>query len=258
MLFLLSPAKTLDYDSPLPDLPHTLPRFPERSQRLIAALRRKSARQVADLMAISPALAELNVARYRAWSPEPNEATARQAVLAFAGDVYEGLDAASLARADLDWAQAHLRMLSGLYGVLRPYDWMQPYRLEMGTALAVGRARNLYQFWGSDIAGLLDEELADDPDPVIVNLASQEYFRSVDRKPLKARVVDCVFEDWKDGRYRVIGFFAKKARGLMARYAIRQRARRPEDLHGFDLEGYGFDPKTSGADRLVFRRKMQP
>ena len=258
MLFLLSPAKTLDYDSPLPELPHTLPRFPERSQRLIAALRRKSARKVAELMDISPALAELNVARYRAWSPEPTGETARQAVLAFDGDVYEGLDAPSLSRADLDWAQDHVRMLSGLHGVLRPYDWMQPYRLEMGTALAVGRARNLYQFWGSDIANLLDEELAGDTDPVIVNLASQEYFRSVDRKQLKARVIECVFEDWKGGQYKVIGFFAKKARGLMARYAIRKRIRRPEGLHGFDLEGYGFDRKPSTPDRLVFRRKMQP
>ncbi len=258
MLFLLSPAKTLDYDSPLPELPHTLPRFPERSQRLIAALRRKSARKVAELMDISPALAELNVARYRAWSPEPTGETARQAALAFAGDVYGGLDARSLSRADLDWAQEHVRMLSGLYGVLRPYDWVQPYRLEMGTALAVGRARNLYQFWGRDIASLLDEELAGDSDPVIVNLASQEYFRSVDRRQLQARVVECVFEDWKDGRYKVISFFAKKARGLMARYAIRQRLGRPEGLQGFDLEGYGFDRKASSADKLVFRRKMQP
>ncbi|HYD74860.1 peroxide stress protein YaaA [Ramlibacter sp.] len=258
MLFLLSPAKTLDYESPLRDLPRTLPRFADRSQRLIATLRRKSARQVGELMAISPALAELNVARYRAWSPEPTEATARQAVLAFAGDVYEGLDAASLSRTELDWAQAHVRMLSGLYGVLRPYDWMQPYRLEMGTALAVGRTRNLYQFWGSEIAVLLDQELAGEGDPVVVNLASQEYFRSVDRGQLNARVVECVFEDWKSGQYKVISFFAKKARGLMARYAIQRRIDRPEGLHDFDLEGYGFDPKASSPDRLVFRRKMQP
>lgn len=258
MLFLLSPAKTLDYESPPRDLPHTLPRFADRSQRLIATLRRKSARQIGGLMAISPALAELNVARYRAWSPEPPEQAARPAVLAFAGDVYDGLDAASLSRAELDWAQEHLRMLSGLYGVLRPYDRMQAYRLEMGTALAVGRARNLYQFWGRDIAALLDEDLAGDGDPVVVNLASQEYFRSVDRGHLKARVVECAFEDWKGDRYKVISFFAKKARGLMARYAVRHRIDRPGDLRGFDLEGYGFDPKASSADRLVFRRKMQP
>lgn len=258
MLFLLSPAKTLDYDSPVADRRHTLPRFGERSQRLIAALRRKSARQLGELMAISPALAELNAGRYRTWSPEPTAQNARPAVLAFAGDVYEGLDAASLSRAELDWAQQHIRILSGLYGVLRPLDWMQPYRLEMGTALAVGRARNLYQFWGGDIAALLDEELAGEGDPVLVNLASQEYFRSVDRRHLRARVVECVFEDWKGGRYKVISFFAKKARGLMARYAIRQRIRNPEGLQGFDLDGYGFDPKASLPDRLVFRRKMQP
>ncbi|WBY00851.1 peroxide stress protein YaaA [Ramlibacter tataouinensis] len=258
MLFLLSPAKTLDYESPLPELPHTLPRFGDRSQRLIAALRRKPAGALGELMSISPALAELNVARYRAWAPEPTADNARPAVLAFAGDVYEGLDAASLSSADLDWAQQHIRILSGLYGVLRPLDRMQPYRLEMGTALAVGRTRNLYQFWGGDIAALLDEELAAEPDPVVVNLASQEYFRSVDRRQLKARVVECVFEDWKGGQYKVISFFAKKARGLMARYAIRQRIRKPDGLQGFDLDGYGFDPKASSADRLVFRRKMQP
>src|SRR5687768_1571664 len=256
MLFLLSPAKTLDYESPLRDLPHTLPRFSDRSQRLVATLRRQSARRLAQLMDISPALAELNVARFRAWSPEPTPSNARQAVLAFAGDVYEGLDAASLSRKDLEWAQDHVRILSGLYGVLRPLDWLQPYRLEMSTSLSVGRARNLYQFWGPDIAGVLDGELAGEAEPVVVNLASQEYFRSVDRKRLAARVVECVFEDWKGGQCKVIGFFAKKARGLMVRHAIRQRIRTPEALQGFDLEGYGFDPGASDPGRLVFRRKM--
>ena len=258
MLFLLSPAKTLDYETPVGDVPHTLPQFLRQSSRLIEVLRRQSPQQVAALMDISPALAELNAGRFRAWSDRFDENNSRQAILAFDGDVYDGLAARSLSRADLDWAQRHLRMLSGLYGVLRPLDRMQPYRLEMGTALAVGAARNLYQFWGADIAEHLNRELAADATPVVVNLASQEYFRAVDRSVLKARVIECVFEDWKGGRYKIISFFAKKARGLMARYAIRQRVRTPRRLEGFDLEGYRFDNAASQPDRLVFRRKMQP
>jgi cytoplasmic iron level regulating protein YaaA (DUF328/UPF0246 family) len=256
MLFLLSPAKTLDYETPVGDLPHTLPQFLGQSAQLIEVLRRKSPRQVADLMDISPALAQLNVARYRAWSERFDERNARPAVLAFNGDVYDGLQARSLTRPDLDWAQRHVRILSGLYGVLRPLDRMQPYRLEMGTALAVGRARNLYQFWGAGIAEHLNRELAADATPVVVNLASQEYFRSVDLTRLKARVIECVFEDWKGGGYKVISFFAKKARGLMARYAVQQRVRTPRRLEGFDLDGYRFDPGASRPERLVFRRKM--
>jgi len=258
MLFLLSPAKTLDYETPVGELPHTLPQFLGRSARLIEVLRKRSPAQLAELMDISPALAELNVARFRAWSDRFDERNARQAVLAFDGDVYEGLQARTLSRADLDWAQRHLRILSGLYGVLRPLDRIQPYRLEMGTALPVGAARNLYQFWDGDIAAYLNRELAADATPVVVNLASQEYFRSVDLRILKARVVECVFEDWKGGGYKVISFFAKKARGLMARYAIQQRVRTPRRLEGFDLEGYRFERAASQPDRLVFRRKMQP
>lgn len=258
MLFLLSPAKTLDYETPVGDVPHTMPQFLRQSSRLIEVLRKQSPAQVAELMDISPALAELNVARYRAWSDRFDERNSRQAVLAFDGDVYDGLQARDLSRTELDWAQRHVRILSGLYGVLRPLDRMQPYRLEMGTALRVGAARNLYQFWGADIADHLNRELAADVTPVVVNLASQEYFRSVDLARLKARVIECVFEDWKGGGYKVISFFAKKARGLMARYAIRQRVRTPRRLEAFDLEGYRFDRDASQPDRLVFRRKMQP
>jgi cytoplasmic iron level regulating protein YaaA (DUF328/UPF0246 family) len=258
MLFLLSPAKTLDYTSPLPALPHTLPAFPEDSERLIEVLRRKSPQQVASLMAISDPLAALNVARYQAWSPKFTERNARQAVLAFNGDVYDGLQARTLTAQDLDWAQQHLRMLSGLYGVLRPLDWMQPYRLEMGTALKVGAAANLYQYWGSRIAEHLNATLAADKTPVVVNLASQEYFRAVDRKALKARVIDCVFEEWKPGGWKVISFPAKKARGLMARYAIMKRLETPRKLEQFNLEGYAFDPAASQPERLVFRRRTAP
>jgi uncharacterized protein len=255
MLFLLSPAKTLDYASPLPPLPHTLPVFLEDSARLIEVLRRKSPQELATLMDISDPLAALNAARYQAWSSKFTPRNARQAVLAFDGDVYDGLQGRRLQPADLDWAQQHVRILSGLYGVLRPLDWMQPYRLEMGTALKVGDAANLYQYWGSRIAGHLNAQLAADKTPVVINLASQEYFRSVDRKALKARVIECVFEEWKPGGYKVISFSAKKARGLMARYAIMKRVETPRKLEQFNLEGYAFDPAASQAERLVFRRR---
>jgi cytoplasmic iron level regulating protein YaaA (DUF328/UPF0246 family) len=256
MLFLLSPAKTLDYASPVPDLPHTLPAFLEDSERLIEVLRRKSPQQLATLMEISDPLAALNAARYQAWTPKFTARNARQAILAFDGDVYDGLQARQLQPADLEWAQQHLRMLSGLYGVLRPLDWMQPYRLEMGTALKVGATANLYQYWGSRIAEHLNGLLAADKTPVVVNLASQEYFKAVDRKALKARVIDCVFEEWKPGGWKIVSFSAKKARGLMARYAIMKRVETPRKLENFNLEGYAFDPAASQAERLVFRRRM--
>jgi len=256
MLFLLSPAKTLDYTTPLAEVPHTLPAFAADAARLIEVLRRKSPAEVASLMALSDPLAALNVARYRAWSPKFTARNARPAVLAFDGDVYDGLQARQLGMADLEWAQQHLRILSGLYGVLRPLDWMQPYRLEMGTALEVGQSANLYQYWGSRIADHLNEQLAGDKTPVVINLASQEYHKAVDRKALKARVIDCVFEEWRPGGWKVISFFAKKARGLMARYAIARRVETPRKLEQFNLEGYAFHRAASDPDRLVFRRRM--
>ena len=259
MLFLLSPAKSLDYDSPLPaGLPHSQPQFIPDAARLIDVLRTRSPQDIASLMSISDALAALNVARYGAWSPRFTQENARQAVMAFNGDVYEGLQAATLSLPDLDWAQQHLAILSGLYGVLRPLDLMQPYRLEMGTRLATDAGTNLYQFWGARIAEHLNRQLADDTDPVVVNLASQEYFKAVDRKALSARVVECVFEDGKGGHYKIISFYAKRARGLMARWAIQQRASTPRQLEGFDLEGYAFHPAASSPERLVFRRAAQP
>ena len=255
MLFLLSPAKTLDYESPLPDVPHTLPAFAEDSARLIEVLRRKNPADIASLMSISDPLAALNVARYQAWSPKFTARNARQAVLAFDGDVYDGLQARRMGMAELEWAQQHLRILSGLYGVLRPLDWMQPYRLEMGTSLKVGAAANLYQYWGSRISECLNEALAADKTPVVINLASQEYFKAVDRKALKARVVDCVFEEWKGASWKIISFSAKKARGLMARHAITHRVETPRKLEAFDLEGWRFDPAASQPERMVFRRR---
>ena len=256
MLILLSPAKSLDYDTPLPPgLAHSLPPFMVESAQLIDVLRHKSPQDIASLMKISDTLAALNVARYQAWSPKFNAGNARQALLAFNGDVYDGLDARTLGADDLAWAQQHLAILSGLYGVLRPLDWMQPYRLEMGTRLATALGHTLYQFWGPRIAQHLNARLQGEAEAIVLNLASQEYFKSVDRKALQARVVECVFEDWSGGQYKIVSFHAKRARGLMARHAITQRATHPRQLESFDTAGYAFVPTASDPDRLVFRRR---
>jgi cytoplasmic iron level regulating protein YaaA (DUF328/UPF0246 family) len=256
MLFVLSPAKSLDYDTAASMKKATTPQFAAQSAELIEILKTRSSAQVAALMSLSQPLAALNVARYAAWSPRFTAKNSKPAVLAFNGDVYEGLDAKTLTEADLAWAQQHVAILSGLYGVLRPLDKLQPYRLEMGTPLPTARGRNLYDFWGDTIALHLSRRLAAQASPIVVNLASQEYFRAADRPALKARVIECVFEDWKGGRYKVISFFAKRARGLMARYAIRHRVATPRRLQGFDAEGYAFDAAVSSADRLVFRRRL--
>lgn len=256
MLFLLSPAKSLDYDTPPQTPSHTKPLFTQQSAELIEVLRTKSPQEISTLMKLSDALSGLNVARYQAWSPKFTAKNSKQAVLAFNGDVYEGLDAKTLSVSQLEWAQAHLCILSGLYGVLRPLDWMQPYRLEMGTALAVGSQKNLYQFWGTQISEYLNERAAADTSPVIVNLASEEYFKAVDRKALKARVVTCVFEEFKGGQYKIISFYAKRARGLMVRYALENELGTVKKLEAFDVEGYAFDAKVSEPDRLVFRRQQ--
>jgi cytoplasmic iron level regulating protein YaaA (DUF328/UPF0246 family) len=256
MLFLISPAKSLDYDTPLNGQPHTAPLFVKQSKELIGLLRDYSPAQIAGLMDLSDKLSSLNVARYAAWSSRATQKNARQAVLAFNGDVYDGLDAKTLGADDLAWAQEHLCILSGLYGVLRPLDLMQPYRLEMGTTLKGPHGNNLYQFWGSQIADYLNTRLKVDMSPVVVNLASNEYFKSVDTRALKARVVECVFQEHKAGQYKIISFFAKKARGLMARYAIQHQLVSPEQLRAFDLEGYRWTAAESTPERLVFRRNM--
>ena len=254
MLFLLSPAKALDYDTPAGHVAHSQPLFKRQSAELIDVLKEKSPQDISSLMKLSDALAGLNVGRYQAWSPQFTAKNAKQAVLAFNGDVYEGLNAKTLNEAQLGWAQDHVCILSGLYGVLRPLDWMQPYRLEMGTALATEHGKNLYQFWGAQIADYLNERAAADTSPVIVNLASEEYFKSVDRKVLKARVVTCVFEEFRGDKYKIISFMAKRARGLMVRYAVQNKLATVEKLKGFEAEGYGFDAAASTPDRLVFRR----
>ena len=250
MLLLLSPAKKLDYDTPVRTTLHTQPMFVEQAAELIAVLREKSAAEVAALMSLSDALAELNVGRYAEWEPSFDTRSARQAILAFNGDVYEGLRASELSDADLEWAQEHVLMLSGLYGALRPLDLMRPYRLEMGTRLPTARGANLYAFWGSRIADYLNER----GDGIVVNLASEEYFKAVDRKALGARVIQCVFQERKGDAWKVISFHAKRARGLMARHVIDQRIDEPEGLKQFAEEGYAYAADASDPDRLVFRR----
>jgi len=267
MLFLLSPAKSLDYDTPVPDtVPATQARFEgpkSPAAELIRILREKSPQQIAELMHLSDKLSALNVTRYAAWASKGSARNAKQAALAFDGDVYGGLDAKSLDARQLAWAQDHVCILSGLYGVLRPLDLLQPYRLEMGTQLANRHGKDLYAFWGPRIAEHLNERLVADRTPVVINLASQEYFKSVDQRVLKARVVECIFEEWKagtgakadPGRYKIISFFAKRARGLMARWAVLHKAATPQALERFDLEGYAFDATASRPDRMVFRRR---
>ena len=261
MILVISPAKALDYETPPTTATFTQPDFLDQSAELIDILREKSPAQIAELMSLSDQLSSLNVARYASWSRPFAPDNAKQALLAFNGDVYEGLDATSLTDADLDWAQDHLRILSGLYGVLRPLDLMQAYRLEMGTRLANPRGKNLYEFWGERITDELNRLLAREEDAgrerVLVNLASDEYFKSVKPKKLKGRIVTPVFEDWKGGRYKIISFYAKRARGLMSRHVITHRIDEAEALKGFDAEGYAFAADASDADTLVFRRREE-
>ena len=255
MLFVLSPAKTLDFTPPPANLPTTAPDMAADTARLAKAARQLKAADLKRMMDISDKLAELNVARFKAFRPR-DDALGSPAALTFAGDVYVGLSARTLTREDLDWAQGHVRILSGLYGVLRPLAAIQPYRLEMGTRLANPLGANLYNFWGDRLARQLDLLAKASQSNVIVNLASQEYFRAVDRPCLKTPVIECVFEDWKTDRYKIISFFAKRARGLMARFAITERIDDPQALAGFDLDGYKYTGELSTPSRLLFRRRQ--
>ena len=257
MLLLLSPAKKLDYDSPVRTSLHTEPLFAEQASDLIDVLKKKSKSQVAALMGLSDKLALLNVGRYAGWTPHFNQANSRQAALAFNGDVYQGLDAASLSDAQLKWAQDHVVILSGLYGVLRPLDLIQPYRLEMGTRLATHKGHTLYNYWGSAMADYLNDRQQKQRKPLVLNLASEEYFKSVDLTVLKAPVTQCVFQDFKNGAWKVISFHAKKARGLMARFVIEKRISNVAGLEAFSSEGYAFDAAGSTDNRLVFKRDLE-
>ncbi|MGN6231422.1 MAG: peroxide stress protein YaaA [Trinickia sp.] len=257
MIIVLSPAKSLDYETPPHIAKHTIPDFVDDAAQLIGELRRYSPQQIASLMDISDALAHLNFQRYADWSPQFHAGNAKQAVLAFNGDVYEGFDAKTLSGADLDYAQRHVRVLSGLYGLLRPLDLLQPYRLEMGTRLPNPRGKDLYAFWGERITDALNVQLrrSKSAERVLVNCASTEYFKSVRPRRLDARVVTPVFEDWKGGRYKIISFHAKRARGLMARFAVENRIDSPEQLKDFGVEGYAFDAAASNDATFVFRRR---
>jgi uncharacterized protein len=256
MLIVLSPAKSLDNSPPPKATPHTQPDFLPRASELIELMRTYSPAQIGSLMSISDNLAQLNAERYASWSPEFNLENAKQAALAFDGDVYGGLDARSMTSAQLNYTQDHVRILSGLYGVLRPLDLMQPYRLEMGTRLANGRGKDLYAFWGDTVTEALNAELTLQPNPVLVNLASEEYFKVVRPKSLEAQIITPVFEEWKNGRYKIISFFAKRARGLMARYAAQKRLKSVDKLKLFDLEGYCFEPALSDSVSWRFRRRV--
>ena len=262
MLFLLSPSKALDYQTPVPPALRkkaTEPLFTDQAAALIEVLRPKTPAQVASLMDLSDKLAALTVARFGAWQPQATASNSKPAVLAFDGDVYDGLDACTLKTTDLNWAQEHLVILSGLYGALRPLDRLQPYRLEMGTALATERGKDLYAWWGDTVAGHLNQRQADEVSPVVVNLASVEYSRVALRPALRARVVDCVFEESQpDGSHRIVSFYAKKARGLMARFAVLHRARSVKALEAFDADGYALVRAASSPQRLVFRRPARP
>ncbi|MBL4638355.1 MAG: peroxide stress protein YaaA [Proteobacteria bacterium] len=253
MLTVISPAKTLDFDSQPHTQTHSQPTFLKQSQQLIKELKKLSAADIASLMKLSDKLSGLNAARFHEWQTPFNLDNAKQAVLAFKGDVYTGLDADTLDEKGLDFAQQHLRILSGLYGVLKPLDLMQAYRLEMGTKFANKKGKNLYQFWASQIREYLEADPAM-ADGILINLASNEYFKAAEAKKLKARIITPVFKDWKNGQYKIISFYAKKARGLMMRYMIDHHIDQPEQLKDFDSDGYRFSDEMSEGDTWVFLR----
>lgn len=255
MLIVLSPAKSLDLESPVTTRQATTPEFIPQAAELIGVLRDYSPARISELMHLSDALSVLNVGRYAHW--QPDHAEARPAVMSFNGDVYTGLDAPSLDAKGIKYVQRHVRILSGLYGLLRPLDRMHPYRLEMGTRLANGRGKDLYAFWGATITEALNLQLAATKSTALVNLASTEYFRSVKPKLLDAPVIEPVFQDWKNGQYKIISFFAKRARGMMARYAAENGMTDPEQLKDFDVDGYAFDASASGENDWVFRRRVE-
>ncbi len=256
MLIVISPAKTLDFDAPATTKKYSKPQMLDQSEVLIDELLTKSPDDIAALMKISDKLAELNANRYHDWSQPFTPENAKQAVLAFKGDVYTGLDAESLSEQELDYAQQHLRILSGLYGVLRPLDLMQAYRLEMGIKLGNARGKNLYEFWGTSITDALNEQLAELKSDVLLNLASNEYFKSVKAKQISADIVTPVFKDWKNGQYKLISFFAKKARGLMSAWVIKNQVENLSDLANFNVDGYQFSENDSDALNPVFLRKQ--
>ena len=254
MLIVLSPAKSLDYTTPAKVKTPTLPEFVSESAKLISDLKKLSPQEVADLMGLSDQLAALNVGRYRDWSKKFTEENSKAAIYAFNGDVYDGFDVKTLNAKAVDFAQDHIRILSGLYGALRPLDLMQAYRLEMGTSLKNVRGKDLYAFWGERVTDSLKKILEKQKKPVLLNLASEEYFKVVQAKNLGCPVISPVFQDGKDGKYKIISFYAKRARGLMARYVVENRITDIEGLKGFNLDGYRYVASESKPEKPLFRR----
>ncbi len=255
MLTVISPAKTLDFETPPSTKKLSTPVLLDQSRQLVTIMRKQTPEDLGKLMGISPKLAQLNADRFRKWKPPFTSANAKQALLAFRGDVYMGLQADDYTERDFNFAQKSLRILSGLYGVLRPLDLIQPYRLEMGSRVSNKRGTDLYDFWGDRISLQLTEELAGHRNKTLINLASNEYFKSINPDLLPARLVTPVFKDYSKGAYKVISFYAKKTRGLMASYIVRNRINKPEDLKDFDIDGYGFNPDLSCENEWVFTRK---
>lgn len=254
MLIVLSPAKSLDYKSPAKVKASTLPEFISESAKLIADLKKLSPQEVANLMGLSDQLAALNVGRYRDWSKKFTEENSKPAIYAFDGDVYDGFDVKTLDAKAIAFAQDHIRILSGLYGALRPLDLMQPYRLEMGTSFKNAREKDLYAFWGERVTDSLKQVLEQQKKPVLLNLASEEYFKVLQAKNLDCPVISPIFQDGKDGKYKIISFYAKRARGLMARYVVENRITDAADLKGFNLDGYKYVPSESKPEKPLFRR----
>lgn len=255
MLHLISPAKTLDFATPPKTAEFTQPQFLDHAQELITDLRQLTPPQVSRLMAISEKLGELNAQRFLEWQTPFTPRNAKQAVLAFKGDVYTGMEAEKFSKTNFTFAQQHLRILSGLYGLLRPLDLIQPYRLEMGTSFANARGKNLYHFWGDIITDQLNQELEAQKERVLVNLASNEYWSAVNAKKLHAEVITPVFKDCKNGQYKIISFFAKKARGMMSAYIIHNKLKKVEQIKGFDIAGYRYDERMSSPKEWVFLRE---
>ena len=256
MITLLSPAKTLDYESPLPVKDFSVPGNLKQSKQLIKALRKKDPQDLSDLMGLSEKLANLNFERYMNWeSPVKHSDDIRQAIFAFKGDVYTGLSAYSLKKSDINFLDKHVRILSGLYGILKPLDLMSPYRLEMGTKLETSEGKDLYEFWGQEITNSINESISTHKSKYILNLASVEYFSSVKKDLLNGEVISPVFKDYKNGKYKIISFFAKKARGSMTRYLVENRIDSPKDISGFDYDGYKYSKSESTEYSPVFLRK---
>ncbi|MER2540133.1 MAG: peroxide stress protein YaaA [Azonexus sp.] len=256
MLIFLSPAKSLDFKTPPQVTTYTQPAYLKQSETLIKQLRKLSPAAIANLMHLSDPLAQLNFGRYAEWHLPFTPENAKQAALAFDGDVYDGLAAKDLSPDDLDFAQKQVRILSGLYGILKPLDLMQPYRLEMGTKFANKAGKDLYAFWGERLLDAINKELAEMPRPVAINLASEEYFKAAVGRKINGVVIQPVFEDWKNGQYKIISFYAKRARGLMTRYAVLNRLSEPEGLKDFDYDGYAFESSASDEKSWVFRRRL--